>query len=279
MAERYVPVEGGRLFVVDEGAGPPTVLLHEGIADLRSWDGIAQALVAAGRRAIRYDRRGFGRSETEDIEFSNRADVVAVLDGVGIERVVLVGASQGGQIAIDTTIEHPDRVAGLVVVAGGVGGLELPVTEAEMAAFDEMERLEEADPPDPAAIADFDVRMWVDGLGQPEGRVPTAIRELVREMDLLHLAPDREQGRPIPLRPPAAERIAELRCPVVAIAGELDVSDVVGTARHLEGHAPDAQAVIVPGVAHMIGLERPDLVTESILELVERLETGGRSTG
>jgi len=126
--ERYIAVEGGRLFVVDEGAGPPVLLLHEGIADLRSWDGVAQRLVAAGCRAIRYDRRGFGRSETQDVESSNRADLVAVLDAAGIQRTVLAGASQGGQIAIDTAIEHADRVAGLVVV-GAEYSLETGVVE------------------------------------------------------------------------------------------------------------------------------------------------------
>lgn len=48
MTSRFVDVPGGRLFVVDEGSGPPIVLLHAGIADQRSWNDLAPLLNAAG---------------------------------------------------------------------------------------------------------------------------------------------------------------------------------------------------------------------------------------
>ena len=48
MTERFVEVPGARLFVIDEGVGPPIILLHAGVADLRSWDALAPLLVAAG---------------------------------------------------------------------------------------------------------------------------------------------------------------------------------------------------------------------------------------
>ena len=114
--ERFVDVPGGRLFVVDEGDGPPVVLLHAGIVDLRSWDGLVPHLVAAGYRAVRYDARAWGRSTTEDVAYSNRADLVAVLDALGIGRAALVGNSRGGQIAFDTAVEFPDRVVAVVGV-------------------------------------------------------------------------------------------------------------------------------------------------------------------
>ena len=80
--ERFVDVPGGRLFVVSEGDGPPLVLIHAGIADLRAWDALVPPLVAAGYQAIRYDMRGAGRTTTGDVEFSNRADVMAALDAL-----------------------------------------------------------------------------------------------------------------------------------------------------------------------------------------------------
>jgi pimeloyl-ACP methyl ester carboxylesterase len=260
MASTFVPVPGGRLQVVDEGApsDPPVVLLHAGIADLRAWDELVPLLAAAGYRVVRYDARGFGGSTTEDVEFSNRADVLAVLDALGIHRAALVGNSRGGQIAFDTAVEFPDRVVAVVGVGAGLGGFEGDLTPAEIALFDQMDALEGADPPDPAAIANIDIRVWVDGPGQPETRVPASIREKVREMDTPQYAPGHVAGRPIGLDPPAAARLGHLRCPVLAVAGELDVSEVAQTARHLEAEAPDAQAAILPDVAHMIGMEAPD---------------------
>jgi pimeloyl-ACP methyl ester carboxylesterase len=273
MTEHLVPVPGSQLYAVDGGPadGPPILLLHASIVDSRSWESLVPLLGKAGFRTIRYDRRGFGRSVTEAVEFSNRADAIAVLDALGIARATLVGNSAGGQIAFDTAIEYPDRVAAVVGVAPGLGGLEIDVTPDEQAAFEEMDRLESADPPDPAAIADFDVRFWVDGLGQPTDRVPPWIREAVREMDAAGYAPGHVDGRPIPLQPPAAERLADLGCPVLAIAGELDVSDVAATARYLEAHAPDARAVVLPDVAHLIGMEAPDRLATLIDDFLRPL--------
>jgi pimeloyl-ACP methyl ester carboxylesterase len=55
--ERYVDVPGGRLFAIDEGEGPPIVLIHASIADLRSWDDVVPGLLGAGFRTVRYDLR------------------------------------------------------------------------------------------------------------------------------------------------------------------------------------------------------------------------------
>ena len=96
--ERFIEVPGGRLLVVDDGDGPPIILVHAAIADHRAWDAMIPGLVAAGFHAIRHDLRGLGRSTTADVAFSNRADVIAILDGFRIDRAVLVGNSAGGQM-------------------------------------------------------------------------------------------------------------------------------------------------------------------------------------
>ena len=258
--ERFVQVPDGRLFVVDEGDGPPVVLVHAGIVDLRSWDPLVPGLVAAGYRAVRYDARGFGRSETEDVAFSNRADLVAVLDALGIARAALVGNSRGGQIAFDTAIEYADRIVAVVGAGAGLGGFEGTTTPEETALLEAMERLEAQNPADVDAIVALDLQLWVAGPGRPLDRVPMIVREQVAAMDRIVASPAHVWGRPIVLDPPAAARLEDLHCPVLAIAGALDVSDVAETARHLEAHAPVARAVIVPDVAHLIGMERPDLL-------------------
>ena len=198
MTERRVPVNGGELYVVDEGAGPPIMLLHAGIADLRSWDAMVPFLTRAGYRVIRADRRGFGRAETEAVPFSNRVDTIAVLDSCGVGRAVLVGNSQGGQIAYDTAIEFPDRVVAVVGVGAGLGGFEGNPTEAELAAFEEGDRLESAESIDADAMSGFEVRFWFDGPGQPPTRVASEIREAFMEMNREIYAPPRVSGDPIP---------------------------------------------------------------------------------
>ena len=271
--ERWVEVPGGRLFSVADGEGRPVLLVHAGIADLRAWDPMIPGLVAAGFRALRYDARAYGSSTTDDVEFSNRADLVAVLDAWDVGRAALVGNSRGGQIAFDTAIEFPDRVVAVVGVGAGLGGFDGPVSPEDMALFEEGERLESAEPRDADAIADFDVRLWVDGPGQSPDRVGRVIREAVRAMDRPLYLPGRIEGRPIVLDPPAAARLADLHCPVLAVAGTLDVSEVAEIARHLEANAPNARAVILPDVAHMIGMEAPAALSALIERFLRPLGT------
>ena len=266
----FVDVPHGRLHVVDEGDGPAVVLLHAGIADLRSWDPMVPSLLATGLRAIRYSARGHGRSTTEDVEFSHVDDLLAVMDACGVERAVLVGNSRGGHVAVDAALAHPHRVRGVVAVAAGISGFEPPLTAEEDAILAEMDRLEEADPVDANALADLDVRLWVDGPGQREDRVDPAIREYVRMVDLALNAPGHVRGRPRRPEVDAAPHLGRLTMPVVAVAGGLDLSYVIPTARLVAERAPLGSAVIWPDVAHMIGLEAPDRLASLVVDLVGR---------
>lgn len=265
-----VPVPGGRLHVIDEGGGPPILLLHAGIADLRAWDSLVPLLVEAGYRAVRYDLRGFGRTTDEAVPFSHRADAIAVLDALGIGRAAFVGNSVGGMIAIETAVEHPERVAAVVALGAGLRGFEGPApTPAEQALEAEGERIEASGDPD--AIADFDVRYWGDGPGQPEGRMPGDLRALLREMALPSSDMSQDHGTPIPLDPPASQRLDALAMPVLAITGELDESTTHAVALHLAAFAPDARMVDIPGVAHMIAMEAPDEVARLTIQLLAPL--------
>ena len=76
MSERFVEVPGGRLAVHDFGSGPAIVLLHASIVDAWAWEPLTPYLLDAGYRVVAFDRRGSGASLTEDVAFSNRADVI-----------------------------------------------------------------------------------------------------------------------------------------------------------------------------------------------------------
>jgi pimeloyl-ACP methyl ester carboxylesterase len=272
MTSSTVDVPGGSLHVVDEGVGPPILLLHAGIADLRAWDAMVAPLVAAGYRVIRYDARGYGRSTTEDVAFSPRADLLAVLDAVGAGRAALVGNSRGGALAYDAAIESPQRVVAVVGVAAGVGGFDGGETPEEQAIFEAYEAVDEAEPFDAVALTDFETAVWGDGPGQPVGRLRADARALLSEMNLPLNDPASVKGREIKLDPVANERLAELRCPVLAIGGALDFSNVTQSARHLEADAPDGRAVIWDDVAHMIGMEQPDRLAAAIVSFLEPLD-------
>jgi pimeloyl-ACP methyl ester carboxylesterase len=256
MSERYVHVPEARLAVHDFGEGPPIVLLHADIVDAWAWEPLTPFLLEAGYRVVAFDRRGFGGSTTGDVEFSHRTDTLSVLGALGLEQAALVGNSVGGQVALETAIESPERVAALVTIGSIVPDWWPGMTPEEELVENELEALEAG--ADLEAMAKADVCAWVDGPGQAADRVPHDIRELVREMDRANRQPGRVRGRPLPLQPPPAEQLERLTMPVLAVAGALDFSYALASAEYLAANAPDGRAAIVPEVAHMVGLEAPD---------------------
>jgi pimeloyl-ACP methyl ester carboxylesterase len=272
---RSIAVPGGQLHAVADGNGPPILLVHAGIVDLRAWDPLVPFVVDAGYRAVRYDTRGFGRSTTDDVEFSNRADLRAVLDALGIGRAAFVGNSRGAMIALDTILESPERAVVFAWVGGGIGGFEAgAATPEETAIFERADALESSGS-DPDALADLEARIWVDGPRAAEGRAPRWIRDAVRDMDRPLLEPGRVMGRPIPLDPPANERLGDIAIPVLAVVGAEDTTDTLAAAERLEVAVAGARRVVLPNVAHMVGMEAPERLAGLIVDLVRPLGTWG----
>jgi len=114
-------IHGGQLLAVEQqGEGPAVVGLHGLTATRRYVLMGSRMLERAGRRVVLYDARGHGASApAPDGDYSYAAlsgDLEAVIDGLEIERALLVGASMGAHTAIRFALEHPQRVAGLAVV-------------------------------------------------------------------------------------------------------------------------------------------------------------------
>lgn len=251
----FVAVEGGQLYYEVTGTGHPLLLIHAGVADLRMWDTQVAAL-ADQYRVIRYDTRGFGRTTSENVSFSNRQDIVDLLNHLGVTTTYVMGLSRGGMIALDFTLEYPDLVAGLIVVAGGMSGFEWEPTPAEIAQFDLMETAEKRK--DFAKLTAMEVRMWVDGPSQPEGRAATVVRENVCAMIAKNYQNHTEELEPRGLEPPAFGRLAEVGVPVLVIIGGLDVSDTIAAMHALAAGVPNGREVVFPDTAHMVNMEQPE---------------------
>jgi 3-oxoadipate enol-lactonase len=262
----WLDVPGGRLYYEVDGTGEALLLIHGGLGSLRMWDEQVPAF-AERYRVIRYDTRGFGRSETDDVPFSNRADAVAVLAHVGAASCHLVGQSRGGNIALDLALERPELARSLVSVAGGVGGYEpeLP-DDVDQPPWGEMERLWEAK--DWQALAELETRVFVDGWGQPTERVDPALRRRVHDWILETYREEKSEGQPQPLDPPAAGRLGELSLPVLVMLGTADEPGAVAAGRHLAASVAGARLEEFEGVAHMIQLEQPERFNRLVLEFL-----------
>lgn len=91
--------DGTQLYYKDWGSGPPVVLIHGWPLDADMWEYQAPTLAEAGFRVISYDRRGFGRSDQpwSGYDYNTMSDdLKAVIDGLALDGVTLVGFSMGG---------------------------------------------------------------------------------------------------------------------------------------------------------------------------------------
>jgi len=265
----FIPVSGGRLYYEGSGEGPPLVLLHAGVANLRQWDPHVPAF-AERYRVIRYDTRGYGRTETDHVEFANRADVGAVLDHIGAEAAHVLGCSRSGAIVLDFAVEHPERVLSLIDVAGGLGGYDPGLPEDVTAAGDAMDKASEValEAKDWVRLSELETAYWVDGAGQSADRVDPALRARAYDWIYTTYAAEKEEGIPQRLDPPAVTRLDRLTMPVLVIVGALEEPWTMATCRYLAETVPGARLEVFEGAAHLLNLEQPERFTRLVLDFL-----------
>jgi 2-hydroxymuconate-semialdehyde hydrolase len=122
LASRWLDSGPDRYHYHDEGTGVPIVLLHGsaiGVTAAANWYANVPRLSRTAR-VLAFDLLGYGFTEYADsteVSLAGWVDqLVRFLDGLGIDRAVLVGNSLGGRIALEATVEHPERVAGLITM-------------------------------------------------------------------------------------------------------------------------------------------------------------------
>lgn len=266
-----VPVNGTQLYYETLGEGHPLVLIHGGYMDRRMWDDQFYAF-AEHYRVIRYDVRGFGKSELPPVPYADRQDLYELLNSLGVEKTYLLGLSLGGIIAIDFTLEHHSMVDALILVGSPVPGfpMELLYTEEELeqqrsryAAFEK-------------AIQERNRPAMVDALMQDPTLVPSphypAARERVRAnlseysfVWVLDPAPRQD------LEPPAYDRLAEIQVPTLIVMGAEDDPRLLKDADKLERDIVGAGRVTIAETHHMPNMEKPEEFNALILDFLGKL--------
>jgi 3-oxoadipate enol-lactonase len=274
MKGNFLAVHGGKLYYEISGEGHPLVLLHAGIANLRMWDEQVEEF-SRYHKVICYDARTFGKSTSEAVEFSNRQDLLDLLNHLNIDKAHLLGSSRGGIIAMDFTLGFPQKVSSLVMVASRPSGFEYEDSELEKPYFARDEELSEAK--NAEAIADLDVEMWVDGPGQKLGRANKNVRQKIRAMMLEHYQdyfaafPDKEPSS-APLKPPAVERLASISIPTFLITGSLDFSYTHAAATLMSGAIANTKQVVISDTAHLVNMEKPEEFNKAALEFLSQFK-------
>lgn len=250
------------------GSGPTVTLLHAGVTDRRGWTSVASQ-VSNVATVVTYDRRGFGETMPGNEPFTHVDDLIALLDHQQIETTWLVGSSAGGKLALEAAIEVPHRIDGMVLISPAVSGAPSPKTgdlDSEMLEIDQLiTREEELGHID--KVNRLEVRLWLDGPREPEGRVAGAPRDLALEMNATALANFvAESSERVP---DTWARLAELTMLATVACGTLDARHIILRSQVLSTRMPRAKYVALEGMAHLPYLEDPLIIAALIVGVLE----------
>lgn len=248
--------------------GQDVLLMHAGVSDRRSWDALVGRL-SPRHRCVAFDQRGFGETvyEPED-GWSPVADALAVLDAAGISRAVVVACSMGGSRAIDLTLAHPDRVAGLVLIGTGVRGapqFELDPGSPLAKLAVELDAAEERG--DVEEILRLETRIWLDGPTAAEGRVGGPARASFEAAN--RRATEAPDPGAVATAPDAWPRLGEITFPTLVMTGRLDVEDLLEMNPRLAERIPGAQFRWLDAVAHVPHVEGDETTLAAISEFID----------
>jgi pimeloyl-ACP methyl ester carboxylesterase len=238
------------------GKGEPFVMIHAGIADSRQWNN-EFIYFAKQYQVLRYDMRGYGKSEPIEGEFSHLEDLTRLLEYLHIEKpLIVMGCSMGGGIAMNLALSKPSMVKALIMVGSGPPGLELDVPQSPK--FVDGVKAYEAGDLD--LTAEIETQIWFDGTGRSPSQVNQVMRRLAYDMDRLALAHDAKKlGKRLPdSEVPAAERLSELRIPILLIVGENDEPYSHAATKFIVEELPFTQKIIIEDAAHLPNMEHPE---------------------
>jgi 3-oxoadipate enol-lactonase len=262
--EGYVAVAGGRLYYQECGSGTAVVLLHDGLLHSVVWDAMWPGLCAK-HHVMRYDRRGYGRSEPAKAPFSPEEDLSRLMQQAKVDRAAIVGSSSGAALAIDFALAHPEKVEALFLIG--------PVVHGMRSSDYFLQRGNAANAP----LAKDDVRgaaeNWSKDAFQISGQHPQARQKI---FDTLvsnpqnFKVPGQFEIRP---SPPTVTRLSEVQAPTLLIVGEADIADVHAFSGAIQAAVPVVRREVWKDDGHLIQLEKPTELParlEAFVALAER---------
>jgi pimeloyl-ACP methyl ester carboxylesterase len=263
----YVDLEDGKLFYELAGDGALLVLGHAGFVDSQMWDDQWDALTQR-YQALRYDMRGYGKSDPASRPRNRRADLLRLLEHLHIERAAFLGSSLGGTIMLDFALEHPEKVSALILVSAAPSGFQpLGAPPALL-----MDMISAAQQGDTARVSELQLRLWVDGPYRSPEQVNTLVRERAAKMNRIPVERNTwgvADAYPIePLDPPAVDRLDAMHAPALIMAGGADDPEVLRATEVMVAGIKGAKKHIFSQSAHVPNMEEPEAFTQEVLSFL-----------
>ncbi len=249
-------VDGGEaVFCEVTGHGPPLVLTHDAFLHRESWDAQFEPF-SRSYRVVRWDRRGYGRSDEPRAPYASDDDLARVITALTEPPAILMGCSNGGLLSLQCALEHPELVAALVLVGPIVSGLRFTEHFTSRGGrrtgrdFTTAEEIEYWSSTDPWFIAPANT-----GARDRLRALLTANPNNLRPKEHLERA----------YESPALPRLGRITVPTLLITGEHDIADVHAHCGAIEAGIRDALRLVLPNTGHLPHFELPGEFNTAVL--------------
>ena len=257
------------------GKGEPLVLIYGYAGDSGLW--FRQTPVLSKKyRVIAFDNRGVGRSDKPDIPYTMAimaADIVGLLDVIGVDAAHVFGISMGGMIAQHFALNYPQRVTSLILGCTFCGGVRsIPIGPGALAALADFERFKKM-------TLEEIVRQLIPFLFSQEfiEKNPDIVEKRVAE-SLEYPTPMHgitRQAEAI-MGHDTYDILPRIKPPTLVISGDNDRLIPAENSRILASQIPEAELAIVKGAGHEFFIEDPEETNRIVLDFLGRHKKGQR---
>lgn len=254
-------MNGLQIAYTDEGEGRLLVFVHGFPLSREVWRPQVEAF-RTSHRVIAPDLRGFGESESSESAVSMEqyaADLATLLEELDTGPAVVAGHSMGGYIALAFARRHPERLAGLVLVATRAAGDSAEVAAGRRATAETVRR-----------EGREGVMALVEGMVSkmlaPEAADPELI-EAVRSF-MASATPEGTIGALLGMaeRPDSTSMLGEIEVPTLVVTGADDTLIPVSESESMARAIPGAELAVLPGAGHLVSYERPESFNRVMLD-------------
>ncbi|TFG88215.1 MAG: alpha/beta hydrolase [Candidatus Atribacteria bacterium] len=254
----YLRAGNDSIFYETAGSGSVIVLIHDGLLPHNVWDD-QFFLFSKSHRVIRYDRRGHGKSSPATGSYTDLDDLADLFTELKIDSASLIGCSSGGALAINFTLQYPQKVTSLVLVGAVVSGFSYTTHFKSRGGHlppgmtDPMETSIYYASEDPYSI-------YYENSDAREKAL-----KIVKKYPQRFSSFPRYVSQPVP----AYRRLNEIRVPALILIGEYDIPDVHAHSGVINAGIRNSTRVIIPNSGHLIPLEQPVLFNEAVMSFLD----------
>ena len=254
-----------RIHYHEQGEGEAVIFLHGaggGASGYSNFKGNYPEFAEAGFRSIVPDLIGYGLSSKPDLEQYDLdlfiAGVKGLVDGLGLEKITLLGNSLGGAVALGYALAYPDEVARLILMApGGVEDLD---TYLAMPGIANMFAIYKSGKTGTEAMRAVMTMQLFD---------PSLLTDEIINERAPIAATQTQASRSVMKVPNMTGQLHQLRCPVFGFWGVNDQFNPASGTMKLMDNCPQARMVLVNRCGHWVQVEHRELFNRSCIDFLQ----------